>query len=115
MRKASYSISCHAAVYTIVSICQYDSTDREKLQYSSDFSCGVHLDKVYEKSPGGLDFSAFDLSRLSLSPFGKGSVTLPDPTRGWLEKQVAIYSDAYCSPIAIRRIHYRYKIKGRIK
>ena len=64
---------------------------------------------------GGLDFSAFDLSRLSLSPFGKGSVTLPDPTRGWLEKQVAIYSDAYCSPIAIRRIHYRYKIKGRIK
>ena len=64
---------------------------------------------------GGLDFSAFDLSLASLAPSGIATITVPDTTRGWIEKRVSVYSSAHRSPIGIHSINYRYKVKGRIK
>ena len=32
--------------------------------------------------------------------------------RGWLEKDIALYSEEYCSPIGIYSIAYRFSIKG---
>ena len=40
---------------------------------------------------------------------------MSEKEKGWIEKQVAIYSKDFCAPIGVSEISYRYTVKGRIK
>ena len=59
---------------------------------------------------GELDFSGFTTA-------SGNSYNLPfaEKEKRWVEKQIAIYSDRFRSPIGIYSIAYRYTVKGRIK
>lgn len=43
------------------------------------------------------------------------SSALPERQKRWIEKQIVLTSDKYCSPISIYSVSYRYEIKGKIK
>ena len=62
-----------------------------------------------------LDFSALDFS--SLAFLGERIYTLPiyEKEKGWIEKQISIYTEHFTSPFGVYSISYRFRIKGRIK
>ena len=62
--------------------------------------------------------TGFDEFDFSLSPWYKSryvSTALPENEKRWIEKQIAITSDSFASPISLYSIAYRYTIKGKIK
>ena len=62
-----------------------------------------------------LDFTELDFSRMTFF-FGEYfTVPLKEKEKGWVEKQIAVYSSEFNSPIGIYSISYRYTIKGKIK
>ena len=84
----------------------------------SVITCEVGTDREAFKSVlsapvGVFGFELLDFSALSLSLDDAVTLTASDPTKGWIEKSVAVYSDEFRSPIGIYSINYRYKIKGR--
>ena len=62
-----------------------------------------------------VDFSYFDFESLSFSTSERITVPMSEKEKGWLEKQVAIYSKDFGSPFGISEIHYGFTVKGRIK
>ena len=63
----------------------------------------------------GLSFAELDFSNLSLSPPLDITVPIGEREKGWVEKDITLYSNGEACPIAVYSIAYRYKIKGRIK
>ncbi|MBR3681013.1 MAG: leucine-rich repeat domain-containing protein [Clostridia bacterium] len=62
-----------------------------------------------------LCFLDIDFARLSLNPEMDQTVAVAEKEKDWIEKDIAIYSEAPSSPISLHGISFRYKIKGRIK
>lgn len=63
----------------------------------------------------GIDFSEMDFDRISLSPPCDVTMPISEAERGWVEKDIGIYSRSYGCPIAIYGTAYRFKIKGRVR
>ena len=62
-----------------------------------------------------LFFGDIDFSSLSLSTDNVYTVPIHEKERGWIEKQITLYSDEFCSPFAVYLIAYRFYVKGKIK
>ena len=62
-----------------------------------------------------LDFIEFDFASLALCPEMDHTVAVAEKEKGWVEKDIAIYSDMPSAPLSVMGIAFRYKIKGRIK
>lgn len=62
-----------------------------------------------------LDFSELDFSALSLSAKDTVSVSSAEKEKGWIEKQLSVYSDGFNCPIGIYSAAFRFTVKGRIK
>ncbi len=62
-----------------------------------------------------MDFSSLSFSDISLDTGTYISIPISERERGWCEKQIAVYSDEYASPLAISSISYRYTLNGKIK
>lgn len=71
--------------------------------------------EVSKLNGGGFDFSSISFDSLSLTTDDLLTIPIMERERGWIEKQIAIYSVGYATPIAIHSVSYRYKIKGKIK
>ena len=41
--------------------------------------------------------------------------SLSEKEKNWIEKQIALYSSEYNSPIGIYAIAYRFRVKGKLK
>ncbi|MBR2342720.1 MAG: leucine-rich repeat protein [Clostridia bacterium] len=66
--------------------------------------------------PGGeLDFDQLDFSSLTFFFGDYFSLPVNEKEKNWVEKQIAISSDGFASPIGIYSITYRYTVKGKIK
>lgn len=99
--KDSLTLKCRAFESKKI-ICEV-GTDRSGYRESASF-------------PGGeLDFTALDFSTLSANTSSSFTVPIGERERGWIEKQIALYSDEYASPIGIYSITYRFTVKGKIK
>ena len=62
--------------------------------------------------------TGFDELSFDTAPWVAGkytSTSLPERQKRWIEKQIILSSDRYCSPISVHSISYRYQIKGKIK
>ncbi len=82
--------------------------------------CEVATDKngyreISGVNGGGFDFSSVSFDSLALTTDDLLTIPIMERERGWIEKQIAIYSVGYATPIAIHSVSYRYKIKGKIK
>ncbi len=63
-----------------------------------------------------IGFYDLDFSSMILSASDEGaSLPINEKEKGWVEKQIAVYSDAFCAPFGIYSITYRFIVKGRIK
>ncbi len=87
---------------------------------SSKLICEVGTDRSgYRETtsfPGGeLDFTALDFGTLSANTSSSFTVPIGEHEKGWVEKQLAFYSDEYASPFGIYSITYRFTVKGKIK
>lgn len=63
----------------------------------------------------GIDFSEIDFDTLTLSPPTDVTVPIKEAERGWVEKDIGIYSRSFACPIAIYSLAYRFRIKGRVR
>lgn len=72
-------------------------------------------EEVAHFSGGRMDFSSFDFSSVTLDTKEYYTLPMREREKRWVEKQITVYSDSYCSPIGIYSITYRYRIKGNIK
>ena len=64
---------------------------------------------------GEFDFSQIDFSTLSVNTHDSVSLPISEKEKGWIEKQIALYSDAFLSPFGIYSVTYRFTVKGKIK
>ena len=71
--------------------------------------------EVASFSAGAMDFADLSFSDVSLDTSNYVSVPFAEREKGWSEKQIAIYSRGYASPIAISAISYRFTVSGKIK
>ncbi len=62
-----------------------------------------------------LFFADIDFSSLTLSANDVYTLPIREREKGWVEKQITIYSDDFASPFAICIIAYRFCTKGNIK
>ncbi len=92
---------------------------------AKNFGCGGFIFEVYNDKSGyrevarlpssSIDFSETDFSSLSFFNADTLIIPLREKEKGWTEKEISIYSDAFSSPFGIYSITYRFSIKGRIK
>ena len=66
--------------------------------------------------PGGdMDFTSLDFSAICANTSQSFTIPISEREKGWIEKQIAFYSDEYASPFGIYSVSYRFTVKGRIK
>ena len=63
----------------------------------------------------GVDFSDFDFGALTLTTEYDTTVPIGEKEKGWLEKELAVYSDGFRSPIGLYSLTYRFTERGKIK
>ncbi len=63
----------------------------------------------------GLSFSDVDFANLTLTTDDVYTVPIGEKAKGWIEKQITLYTEEYGSPFGIYMIAYRFFIKGKIK
>ena len=86
----------------------------------SSLICEVGTDtsgyKETTSFPGGeFDFSTLDFTTLTANTQESFTVPIGERERGWIEKQITVYSDEFASPFGIYSINYRFTVKGKIK
>ncbi len=62
-----------------------------------------------------LSFADMDFSSLCLTTSDIYTIPISEKAKGWVEKQITLYTDEYASPFGIYTIAYRFAIKGKIK
>ena len=83
-------------------------------------NCEVGTDKsgykeIAELPDSVLNFAEFDFENLSFANLEYATLALKEREKGWLEKNVAFYSEKFSSPFGIYSIIYRFTVKGKIK
>ena len=63
----------------------------------------------------GVNFAEFDFAALSFINRDSATLSVKEREKGWIEKNVSIYSNEYASPFGIYSITYRFTVKGKIK
>lgn len=87
---------------------------RSKIKVLGRIDGGAYK-KIGEIDGSVFDFSDTDFSAMSFNTKDQKVYVLPDKTKNFLEKQIAIMSDEYQSPIKLKSISYRYKTVGKIR
>lgn len=87
---------------------------------AGELVCEVGTDKsgyreICKFPAASLSFADFNFETPTLSVGDSITVSIGEKEKGWLEKQISLYSNAYQSPIGIDKIAYRFKIAGRLK
>ena len=81
--------------------------------------CDICTDKgkvTHGLSPASdLSFGSMSFEQLSATTRGVSAIRVDDRSQGWNEKQIALYTEEFCSPFGVYSIYYRYKIKGKLK
>lgn len=86
----------------------------------SEITVAVYTDKGEYLEPTSLsscefDFSEIDFSKISFSTEDHFTLQVSEKEKNWIEKQIAVYSESFRSPIGVYSITYRYTPSGRIK
>lgn len=87
---------------------------------STQLCCEVGTDgegyrEVVRFGGGNFDFSNLDFSALSMSTEEHTTLPIAEKAKGWIEKQITLWSEEFRCPIGIYAIAFRYTVKGRIK
>ena len=92
--------------------CRATASGKLKCEVGSD-SVGYREVAVFPSSP--ISFGEVDFSTLSLITDDVYTVPIREHAKGWIEKQITLYTDEFCSPFGIYTIAYRFYVKGKIK
>lgn len=92
--------------------CRATASGRITCEVGSDGD-GYREVTAFPSSP--LSFGEIDFSTLSLITEDVYTVPIREKAKGWVEKQIAIYTDDFCSPFGIYTIAYRFYVKGKIR
>ena len=71
--------------------------------------------EVNDFPSSSLSFADFDFASPSLLVGDSITLSIGEKEKGWVEKQISLYSREYQSPIGIYGIAYRFRIAGRLK
>ena len=128
-----YSFAGHAPRYALKTVfdnCSIPNLTKSTVKGSltlkcraftkSNLVCEVGTDNSGYKEttsfPGTeFDFSALDFGGFTSNTSQSFSVPIAEREKGWIEKQITLYSDEFASPFGIYSINYRFTVKGKIK
>ncbi|MBQ1260490.1 MAG: leucine-rich repeat domain-containing protein [Clostridia bacterium] len=128
-----YSFASHAPRYalkTLLDNCGIPHLTKNTVKHSLTLKCksyagGAPICEVgtdrngyseITSLPGGeLDFCELDFSTFSLLTGTTFTVPIAEKEKGWVEKQLALWSDRCFSPFGVYSLTYRFTVKGRIK
>lgn len=128
-----YTFDDHAARYCIktsLDNCQIPHLTKDTVKHSAVIKCRsfagarLSIEAGTDRSgysevvtfPGGeMNFGDMDFSGFTTAAGNSYNLPFGEKEKRWVEKQIAIYSDRFRSPIGIYSIAYRYAVKGRIK
>ncbi len=66
--------------------------------------------------PGSeFSFTELDFGNIALDVGDYHTLPVAEKEKGWVEKQISIFSDKFSSPIGIYSLTYRFTVKGRIR
>lgn len=66
--------------------------------------------------PGSeFSFTELDFGNIALDVGDYHTLPVAEKEKGWVEKQISIFSDRFSSPIGIYSLTYRFTVKGRIR
>lgn len=128
-----YSFAGHAPRYALVT--PYDNCDYPHLTKSTvkgsltvkfkTYSRGeINLEvgtdtesykQICKIPSAALSFSDVDFGGLSLASRDAVTVSIGEKEKGWVEKQISLFSEQAYAPIGIYSIAYRFRVKGKIK
>ena len=92
--------------------CRATASGKLKCEVGCD-TVGYREIAVFPSSP--ISFGEVDFSTLSLITDDVYTVPIKEHAKGWIEKQITLYTDEFCSPFGIYTIAYRFYVKGKIK
>lgn len=87
---------------------------------ASSLTCEVGTDtsgyREVTSFPGGeMNFAEINFDTLSANTGDSFTVPINERERGWIEKQITLYSEDFAAPFGIYSISYRFSVKGKIK
>ena len=62
-----------------------------------------------------LNFEDFDFNTLSFFIEQRITVPISEKEKGWIEKEISLYSNKFRAPLGVYSIGYRFRLKGKIK
>ncbi len=62
-----------------------------------------------------ITFADMDFSSFSMSTDDIYTIPLAEKSKGWVEKQITLYTDKFASPFGVYMLAYRFFVKGKIK
>ena len=62
-----------------------------------------------------LCFADIDFASMTMATDESFTAPIGERRRGWIEKQISIYTDAFCAPFGIYSIAYRFTVRGRVR
>lgn len=62
-----------------------------------------------------LCFADVDFANMTMATDDSFTAPISERRRGWVEKQISIYTDAFCAPFGIYSIAYRFTVRGRVR
>ncbi len=128
-----YSFDSHAPRYAIKTAsddCDIPHLTKSTVKHSlvlkcKSRSCGqIRCEVGTERSgyseithfPGAeLNFAELNFEELTLTTSDYQSLPIAEKEKGWVEKQITLYSDKFASPMGIFSLAYRYTVKGKIR
>lgn len=99
--KGSLTVKCRACPGTVLHV--EVGTDRSGYSESTRFPTG------------GLDFSELDFSSLSSDTREWRSLPVREREKGWVEKQITLFTEGFRTPLGLYSLLFRYTVKGRLK
>lgn len=76
---------------------------------------GKHTEKLADVFASRRDPSSTVFQNLSFTDGFNGTVSIPEMTRGWINKQYYFHSDGFCEPFGLYELSFAYTLGGKIR
>ena len=106
------SITKNSVKHSLTLKCRISGNGKIKCEVKTNRS-GYEERAIYPNAVP--DFSNWIFASLTLYFEETWSLPINEKEKNWIEKELSVYCDDFCSPIGIYSLTYRYRPKGRIK
>ncbi len=106
------SLTKNTVKHSLTLKCRIGGAGRIRCEAATNRSGYSELSALPNNAP---DFSDWSFDTLTLDSEETVSLPIEEKEKNWIDKELSVYCDDFCSPIGIYSLSYRFTVKGRIK